>query len=96
MQASRLGRDLIAGDRQLGVDAMVLRLGPVSLSTYQHFQSAKSQALLQMTTDLCLSVYQAHRVEWVVRDREQRPSLGSEQQNSRLGVNFHLGQGVSE
>ena len=90
---SRLGVDWIAGDRLQHVDAIRLRLGPVSLATYQHFQSSRGRKLLAMACNLCLSAYQDYCVSWLVEDQDLAPVLGDEARNSRLGVNFHLGRG---
>ena len=90
---SRLGVDWIAGDRLQHVDGIRLRLGPVPLASYQHFQSDRGRELLAMACDLCLSAYQDYCIAWLVDDRNRPPTLGDEARNGRLGVNFHLGRG---
>lgn len=95
VRASRLGRDLLVGDRQLDTDSIVIQLGPVSLDTYTAFQSEHGRRLIQMTTDLCLSAYQSHSIAWLLDDPKEVPRLGIALKNSRLGLNFHLGRGAS-
>jgi hypothetical protein len=93
-QASRLGRDFVVGDRQLDTDSVTVRLGPLSLDTYTRFQSEQGRRLIQMTSELCMSAYQAHAVAWTVDDLRQLPNLGIARKNSRLGLNFHFGRGA--
>ena len=93
--ASRLGRDFLIGDRQLDTDSVTIRLGPVSLDAYTSFQSEQRRRLIQMVTNLCVSVWQRHSIAWVVEDVQQAPHLGIAAKNSRIGLNFHLGRGVS-
>jgi hypothetical protein len=94
-QASRLGADLLIGDRQADADAIIVRLGPVSLATYESFQTPDGRRLLKLATDLCLSAYQPHRIGWFVENARESPRLGLAASNSRIGLNFHLGRGVS-
>jgi hypothetical protein len=94
LQASRLGRDFLIGDRQLDTDSITIRLGPVSLDTYTSFQSEQRGRLIQMATDLCVSVWHRHSIAWVVEDAQQVPHLGIASKNSRIGLNFHLGRGA--
>jgi len=93
--ASRLGRDLIAGDRQLDSDSVTVQLGPVPLETYTKFQSADGSRLIQMVFDVCASAYQGHDILWQVGDATEAPRLGIVSRNSRIGLNFHLGRGIS-
>jgi len=94
-RASRLGRDFIVGDRQIDTDSITIQLGPVSLDTYVRFQSDRGRRLIQMTTDLCMSAYQNHSIAWLLEDVSKAPHLGIASKNSRIGLNFHLGRGVS-
>jgi hypothetical protein len=92
--SSRLGRDLVAGDRQLDTDSVIIQLGPVSLDVYTSFQSGQGSRLIQMTTSLCASVWQSHSVAWALEDARQAPRLGVASKNSCIGLNFHLGRGM--
>jgi hypothetical protein len=95
LRASRLGRDFLAGDRQLDTDSIVIQLGPVSLDTYTAFQSERGRRLIQMTMDVCLTAYQTHSIAWLLEDPDEAPRLGIALKNSRIGLNFHLGRGAS-
>lgn len=93
-RASRLGRDLLVGDRQLDTDSMTIQLGPVSLDIHASFQSERGRRLLQMTTDLCVSAYQNFSIAWLLEDLREAPLLGIAAKNSHIGLNFHLGRGT--
>jgi len=95
LRASRLGRDFLAGARQLDIDSIVIQLGPVSLDTYTAFQSERGRRLIQMTADVCLSAYQRHSITWLLDDPDKAPRLGIALKNSHIGLNFHLGRGAS-
>jgi hypothetical protein len=92
-QACRLGRDFIAGDRQIDIDSITLQIGPVSLETYRFFQTESGRGLIQMVVDLCSSAYQSYSVAWILEDALRMPHLGIATDNSSLGLNFHLGKG---
>lgn len=94
-KASRLGRDFIAGDRQIDTDSITIQLGPVSLDTYASFQSELGRRLMQMTADLCMSAYQNHSVAWFLEGSNDAPRLGIATQNACIGLNFYLGREVS-
>jgi hypothetical protein len=94
-RSSRLGCDFLIGDRQLDTDSIAIQLGPVSLDTYNTFQSEQGHRLIRMTTDLCTSVYQSHSIAWTLEDARQAPCLGIAAKNSCIGLNFHLGRGAS-
>ncbi len=94
-KVSRLGCDLLVGDRQLDTDSMTIQLGPVSLDIYRKFQSEHGHRLLQMTADLCVSAYQNYFVTWLLEDPCEAPRLGVAMKNSYIGLNFHLGRGAS-
>jgi hypothetical protein len=91
-KASRLGRDLVAGDRQLDTATVTIQLGPVSLDIYAAFQSDRGRRLIEMISDLCMSAYQAYSIAWMVEDACMAPRLGFASRNSRIGLNFHLGR----
>jgi hypothetical protein len=91
MKASRVGRDFVVGDRQVDIDSVTIQLGPVSLDTYTRFQSEYGRQLIQMTKDLCMSIYQSYSIAWLIEDASEAPRLGIAAKNSRIGLNFHLG-----
>jgi len=93
--ASRLGRDFVAGDRQIDTDSITIQLGPVPLDTYARFQSERGRQLLQITADVCVSAYQNHAITWFIEGIEDAPRLGIAAKNSRVGLNFYLGRGAS-
>src|SRR5579862_8083011 len=95
VRACRLGRDLIAGDRQAEADSVTVQLGPVSLDAYTSLQTESGRRLIQMTADLCMSAYQNYSITWLLKDERQAPRLGIALKNSRIGLNFHLGKGVN-
>jgi len=94
-RASRLGRDFIAGDRQVNTDSITIQLGPVSLETYASFQSEHGGRLLQITADVCMSAYQNHSIAWFLEGAADPPQLGIASKNSCIGLNFYLGIGAS-
>lgn len=93
IQASRLGCDLIAGDRQAEAGSLCIEVGPVSLETYRAFQTERQKMLLQRTMELGMSAYQKWSSVWLIEDMRQAPRLGIASQNSCIGLNFHLGKG---
>jgi hypothetical protein len=88
---SRLGVDLVVGDRLEDLARMTLVIGPVALKTYYDFQSDEKQRRLAMVLALCTAQHQDYRVSWLVMHPERAPRLGIEEENSKLGVNTHLG-----
>lgn len=93
-QASRVGRDLIAGDRQLDIDSLIIQLGPVPLDIYTRFQSDSGRRLLALAASVSVSAWQNHRITWLVQDANAAPRLGIAARNSRIGLNFYLGKGT--
>jgi predicted component of type VI protein secretion system len=91
-QCGRIGRDFILGDRLGDCDRMVIQLGPVPLDIFEWFETSEGKRLLQMTAALCVSAYQSFSIEWLIEDAQQAPRLGKPVENSRLGLNFHLGR----
>jgi predicted component of type VI protein secretion system len=91
-QYGRIGRDFILGDRLGDCDRMIIQLGPVSLDIFEWFEAAEGRRLLQMTAALCVSAYQSFSIEWLIEDAQRAPRLGKPVENSRLGLNFHLGR----
>ena len=88
---SRLGIDAAVGNRAEDLAMLTLVLGPVTLPVYYSFQSGANLALLRKVLDLATSLYQPYAIDWLVLDRSRPPKLGIETENSRLGINSHLG-----
>jgi hypothetical protein len=93
-QSSRIGCDLIAGDRQLDINSLIIQLGPVPLDVYTKFQSDSGCRLIDLAASVSVSAWQGHRVTWLVEDANAAPRLGIPVRNSRIGLNFHLGKGT--
>lgn len=93
-QASRIGRDFIAGDRQLDTGSLIIQLGPVPLDIYTKFQSDSGHRLLVLAASVSVSAWQNHRISWLVEDANAAPHLGIAERNSCIGLNFHLGKGT--
>ncbi len=91
-KSCRLGVDFIVGNRVEDLAGVLLVVGPVRLSHYYEFQESKKKRLFTAVLDLCMSCQHKCRVKWVVLDPEKAPRLGCETENSRLGINSHLGQ----
>ena len=94
-EASRLGVDAVAGDRVEDLECLVVVIGPVPLQTYYEFQKEDHARLLAAALNLCLPCYQKNCVTWSVLDPTRAPRLGFEKENARLGINSHLGSGIS-
>lgn len=93
-QASRVGRDFVAGDRQLDTGSLIIQLGPVPLDVHTKFHSDSGRRLLALTASVSVSAWQSHRITWLVQDANATPRLGIAERNSRIGLNFHLGKGT--
>lgn len=93
VQYCRLGRDFVSGDRLQDWNGITVRLGPVTLDRYQWFNTQEGKRLTDLTTALCMSAYQSYSIEWLVGDTTRAPRLARPADNSRLGLNFHLGHG---
>lgn len=91
-QASRLGTDLIVGDRVEDEAMMEITIGPVSLLTFQEHQEESEQRVHQVLR-LVLPYHLVYTVRWLVGDTNLAPRLGIIQENSVLGINTHLGHG---
>ena len=95
-RASRLGVDLLMGDRADDIARLRIELGPVSLDTYQRFvENREGQRLLAQTMTLLMPCSQPYEIAWAVQDRTQPPRLGMAEHNSRLGINTHMGGTLS-
>lgn len=88
----RLGVDSIVGDRVEDLAGVLLEVGPVALETYYEYQLEEKKWLFTQVLDLCTSCQRKCRVKWVVLDQKKSLRLGHESQNTRLGINSHLGQ----
>lgn len=91
-RSSRLGVDCIVGNRVEDLAGILLVLGPVPLSSYYEYQNDEKKGLFRAVLDLCMSCQRKTLVSWLVLDPEKAPRLGYEAENSRLGINSHLGQ----
>ncbi|MGH9450182.1 MAG: type VI secretion system baseplate subunit TssG [Terriglobia bacterium] len=91
-RSSRLGVDLIVGDGMDDLARWIFIIGPVPLARYYEFHEEASERRLEAIFDLCVPCDQKYRVSWLVRDRDRAPRLGIAEENSRLGINTHLGK----
>ncbi len=89
-KASRLGIDAVAGDRVEDLGELRLHIGPTALATYYDYHQERPE-LLESVLRLVMPCYQNRSVAWVVLDPTKAPRLGIAEQNSRLGLNTHLG-----
>jgi hypothetical protein len=64
----------------------------VPLQTYYEYQGDAKIRLFRMVLDLCTSCQRECRISWLVLDPKRPPRLGYEAENSRLGINSHLGE----
>jgi len=90
-QFSRLGVDSVIGDRMEALARQTITLGPVALRTYYAYQQEDKARLIDAVLDLATPCHHNYRVRWLVLDPKRPPRLGIEEENSRLGVNSHLG-----
>jgi hypothetical protein len=89
---SRLGVDLIAGDRREDLTGHTLVFGPVTLLTYCHYRDPYYEKLLHAVAALAMPCYRPFQIEWSVLDANHAVRLGRAHQNGVLGVNSHLGR----
>ena len=95
-KASRLGVDLLMGDRAEDVAKLKIELGPVPLPTYERFaESQEGHQLLGQTMRLVMPASQPYEITWAVEDRTRPPQLGIASGNSRLGINTHMGRALA-
>jgi hypothetical protein len=92
--STRLGVDFVIG--QMLEDEAVLKivLGPVTLAEYRRHQSRDMKSLLELVLNLVLPCHVVRVAEWLVGNPEFRPRLVTEEENTVLGINMHLGKGV--
>ncbi len=91
-RSCRLGVDHIVGDQTEDLAGTSLVVGPVPLQTYYDYQKDDKIRLFRSVLDLCISCQRQCRVSWLVLDAERMPRLGYATENSRLGINSHLGR----
>lgn len=95
-KSSRLGVDLLMGDRVEDIAKLHVELGPVPLPTYERFaETPEGQHLLQQTMDLLMPCSQPYEIGWAVQDQTRAPRLGMAEHNARLGINTHMGNALS-
>jgi predicted component of type VI protein secretion system len=88
---SRLGADTIVGEYTEDLEALILQVGPVPLAVYYQFQEGEAARRLASVSRLCTPWHQRCYVDWLVEDPGRAPRLGIDEENSRLGINTHLG-----
>jgi hypothetical protein len=91
VQASILGVNYCIGNRLETVRSWEVRIGPVTLARYYEMQEEPSRRRLDATLRLCMPFHQDFEVSFLVLDPQRAPRLGMETENSRLGINTHLG-----
>lgn len=90
-RSMQLGIDAIVGDRVEDLRSCEVRIGPITLLRYFEFQQELNRRRLEAVLHFCLPVHQAFTYSFEVLDRRRPPRLGSEEENSRLGINSHMG-----
>lgn len=91
--ASRLGVDTVVGDAFEDLAHLCIVIGPVTLSDYDQYANGPRRDLLARALDLFLPTFVDYEISWRVLDEQRRPRLGIAAENSRLGINSHLGSG---
>jgi hypothetical protein len=94
VRMSRLGVDLLAGDRMEDLARLELWIGPVPLARYFEFQEEDRKSMLEAVLYHIVPCHQRYVVRWSIADRGRAPRLGDEERNSRLGMNSYLGRNV--
>src|SRR5262249_19234646 len=92
--STRLGVDFIVGQTLEDEAVLEIVLGPVTLAEYRWHQTEDMKRLLELVFNLVLPCHVVRVVEWVVGNPEFRPRLATEEENTILGINMHLGQRV--
>jgi len=91
-KASRLGVNCVVGDRAEALSELTITLGPVELSCYYAFQRPDQRRLLEKALRLLMPLHKHYALRWRGLDPERAPRLGREEDNTRLGINSHLGR----
>jgi hypothetical protein len=89
--ASRLGIDLVIGQGVEDETILKITLGPLSLAEYRRHQTQELKHRLQQVFYLVLPCHLAWSVHWLVGSPEFAPRLATEEENTVLGINMHLG-----
>ena len=92
--STRLGVDFIIGQTLEDEAVLEILLGPVTLAEYRRHQSPDMKRLLELVLNLVLPCHVVRVVGWVVGNPEFRPRLATEEENTVLGINMHLGKRV--
>lgn len=92
MKFNRLGVDCIVGNEVEDLAGIWLQVGPISIDAYYTYQRPEKKRLITSVLNLCMSCERRCWISWLVGDRQKAPRLGFEQENTRLGINSHLGR----
>jgi hypothetical protein len=66
----------------------------MSFAEYRRHRDEKKRKLLEQVLDLVLPCHVVHAVDWLVGDPEYSPCLKTNEDNTVLGINMHLGKRV--
>jgi hypothetical protein len=91
-QSTRLGVDFIVGRTVEDEAVLKLVFGLVTLAEYRRHQHRDMKRLLELVLNLVLPCHLVYTVEWMVGNPEFMPRLATEEENSVLGINMHLGK----
>jgi predicted component of type VI protein secretion system len=98
-QSSRLGErfghlgvDLVVGNKLEDLATLTLVVGPLELADYYRFEQDEQQKMIAAALDLLGAHQRRYRISWLVEDPLRAPRLGSRTENSRLGINSHMGR----
>ncbi len=95
-RASRLGVDLLVGDAVEDLASLEIEIGPVTLEEYEYFSAGpEGSRLVAQILAMIMPLSTDHAIRWVVLDETRAPRLGVGEQNSRLGINTHMGGGLA-
>ena len=89
--STRLGVDFIVGKAVEDEAVLKILLGPMTLAEYRRHQSAQMKELLDKAMDLVLPCHIIHKLDWLVGNPDYCPRLKTDEENSVLGINMHLG-----
>jgi hypothetical protein len=90
--STRLGVDFIVG-RTLDDEAILkIVFGPVTFAEYKRHQTEDMKRRLDLVLGLVLPCHLVHVVDWVVGKPECSPRLVTDEDNTVLGINMHLGE----
>lgn len=90
-RASCLGVDTVLGDAVEDLAHLRITLGPVKLGTYEAFAEGAQSKFLRRAFEYLMPAFLDYEIAWKVEDARRCPRLGVAEQNSRLGINTHLG-----